>query len=227
MSASSTDRGLLTPENCGVIFIGYQPQIILAAEDSDREALLNSAKLLAKTAKVFEVPVLLVLVAPKRAGENLVPELSKLFPEHSPLRCSSMNAWDDPDFVASVKTTGRKNFVMATLWSEACMAFPALQMLEAGYGVYVVEDASRGTTPVAQEAALRRVAQAGGVALTALQVLLEFQRDWARAEHYQEVIALLQEHGGPGCQELECVAASFRREAVLPACPVQDSFRTV
>ena len=94
-----------------------------------------------------------------------------------------MNAWDDPAFVAAVRNTGRRNFLLAGLWSEACLAFPALQMLEEGYGVYAVKDASRGTNPAAQETALRRVEQAGGVSVTALQVLLEFQRDWARAEH--------------------------------------------
>jgi hypothetical protein len=83
---------------------------------------------------------------------------------------------------------------MAGLWSEACLAFPALQMLEEGYGVYVVKDASRGTNQAAQDTALRRVEQAGGVSVTALQVLLEFQRDWARAEHSDEVTAIVKEH---------------------------------
>ena len=82
---------------------------------------------------------------------------------------------------------------MAGLWTEACLAFPALQMLEEGFGVYVVKDASRGTNPAAQDTALRRVEQAGGVSVTALQVLLEFQRDWARAEHYDEVTAIVKE----------------------------------
>jgi hypothetical protein len=84
---------------------------------------------------------------------------------------------------------------MAGLWSEACLAFPALQMLEEGYGVYVVMDASHGANQVAQEAALRRIEQAGGVSLTALQLLLEFQRDWARTEHYDQVMAIVKECG--------------------------------
>ena len=106
-----------------------------------------------------------------------------------------MNAWDDPGFVAAIKATGRRNFLMAGLWSEACLAFPALQMLEEGYGVYIVMDASHGANQVAQETALRRVEQAGGVSLTALQVLLEFQRDWAKTEHYDQVMAIVKECG--------------------------------
>jgi hypothetical protein len=92
---------------------------------------------------------------------------------------------------------------MAGLLSEACLAFPALQMLEEGYGVYVVKDASRGTDKAAHDTALRRVEQAGGVSVTALQVLLELQRDWARAEHYDEVTAIVKERCGgysPGAE---------------------------
>ena len=104
-----------------------------------------------------------------------------------------MNAWDDQGFVAAARNTGRRNFLMAGLWSEACLAFPALQMLEEGFGVYVVKDASRGTDKAAHETALRRVEQAGGVSVTALQVLLELQRDWARAEHCDEVTAIVKD----------------------------------
>ncbi len=104
-----------------------------------------------------------------------------------------MNAWDEPRFVSAVRQTGRRNCVLAGLWSEACVAFAALQMLEDGYGIYVVKDASHGANPVAHDMALRRVEQAGGVSVTALQVLLELQRDWGRPEHCQEVRAIVQE----------------------------------
>ena len=104
-----------------------------------------------------------------------------------------MNAWDDPGFVTAVRETGRRNFLLAGLCSEACVAFPALQMLEEGYGIYAVKDASRGTNPAAHDTALRRVEQAGGVSVTALQVLLELQRDWAKAEHCDAVTSLVKE----------------------------------
>jgi nicotinamidase-related amidase len=114
-----------------------------------------------------------------------------------------MNAWDSKELVAAVRKTGRKNFLIAALWSEACLAFPTLQMLEEGCGVYAVEDASGGTSKTAHDAAIRRIEQAGAVSVTALQVLLEFQRDWARKEHYDEVMAVVKEHCGAYGQGVE------------------------
>jgi nicotinamidase-related amidase len=151
---------------------------------------------LAKAAKLFGVPVILTAVESGEFKGKLAPQLLDLFPGQPVIQRSSMNAWDDEGFVAALRNTGRRNFVMAGLWSEACLVFPALQMLEEGYGVYVVKDASCGTNPAAQDTALRRVEQAGGVSVMALQVLLEFQRDWARAEHSNEVTAIVREHCG-------------------------------
>ena len=193
MSMSSTDKGLLTPGNCAVMFIDHQPQMFFGAAVGDWEDLLKNVLVLAKAAKMFGVPVILTAVESGEFDGGIAPQLLDLFPGQQPIRRSSMNAWDDPRFVAAVRDTGRRNFVMSGLWSEACLAFPALQMLEEGFGVYVVRDASHGTNPAAQDTALRRVEQAGGVAVTALQVLLEFQRDWARAEHYDEVTAIVKE----------------------------------
>jgi nicotinamidase-related amidase len=195
MSASSTDKGLLTPENCAVIFIDHQPQMLLGVDDIERKELLSNVVRLANAAKIFEVPVILSALQSREFSGDLIPELLEMFPGQSLIRRSSMNAWDDPAFVAAVKNTGRRNFLMAGLWSEACLAFPALQMLEEGYGVYIVMDASHGANQVAHEAALRRIEQAGGVSLTALQILLEFQRDWARTEHYDQVMAIVKECG--------------------------------
>jgi nicotinamidase-related amidase len=195
MSASSTDKGLLTPENCAVVFIDHQPELLPEGADGDRRGLLESVKVLAKAARIFRVPVILTAVESKGFNGQLIPELLQFFPDQTPIERSSMNAWDDPTFVAAVKSTGRRNFLLAALWSEACLVFPALQMLEEGYGVYAIKDASRGTSPGTQETALRRIEQAGGVSLTALQVLLEFQRDWARTEHYDQVMAIVKECG--------------------------------
>jgi nicotinamidase-related amidase len=193
MSMSSTDKGLLTPGNCAVIFIDHQPQMFFGAAGMDWEDLLKNVLVLAKAAKLFGVPVILTALESGEFDGGIAPQLLDLFPDQPPIQRSSMNAWDDQGFVSAVRNTGRRNFLMAGLWSEACLAFPALQMLEEGYGVYVVKDASRGTNQASQDTALRRVEQAGGVSVTALQVLLEFQRDWARAEHYEEVTAILKE----------------------------------
>jgi len=196
MSVSSTDKGLLTPDNCAVIFIDYQPQLLLGGSERDWADLLTSGLLLARAAKMFGVPVILTAVECGEFDGNLAPQLTAVFPDQPVIQRSGMNAWDDPGFVAAVRKTGRRNFVLAGLWSEACLTFPALQMLEEGYGVYAVKDASRGTSPAAQETGLRRVEQAGGVSVTALQVLLEFQRDWQRPEHCEEVRAIVRERCG-------------------------------
>ena len=199
MSVSSTDKGLLTPDNCAVIFIDYQSQPFLRGTDLDGVDLLRNVLLLARAAKMFRVPVILTSVETGDFDGAIAPQLRALFPDQPVVQRSSMNAWDDPRFVAAVRNTGRRNFVLAGLWSEACLTFPALQMLEEGYGVYAVKDASRGTNPAAQDTALRRVEQAGGVSVTALQVLLEFQRDWGRPEHREEVKAIVKELcGGSG-----------------------------
>ena len=196
MSASSTDKGLLTPDNCAVIFIDYQPRLLLGGTDKDWTELLNNGLLLAKAARMFGVPVILTSVESSGFDGAIAPQLRSLFPDHVVIERSSMNAWDDAGFVSAVRETGRRNFVLAGLWSEACVAFPALQMLEEGYGIYAARDASRGTNPAAHDMGLRRVEQAGGVSVTALQVMLEFQRDWGRPEHREQVRAIVQERCG-------------------------------
>src|SRR5262249_56562312 len=125
----------------------------------------------AKAARIFRVPVILTAVECTGFSGQIVPDLLEFFPEHTPIERSSMNAWDDPAFVAAVKSTGRRNFLLAALWSEACLVFPALQMLEEGYGVYAIKDASRGTSPAAQETALRRIEQAGRGSLATVEAL--------------------------------------------------------
>jgi nicotinamidase-related amidase len=116
---------------------------------------------------------------------------------------SSMNSWEDRAFVEAVAAAGRKKLVMAALWTEVCLAFPALEALGAGYEVYAVEDASGGTTVTAHDAAMRRIEQAGVVPVTSLQVLLEYQRDWARKETYDAVIEVVKEHCGAYGQGVE------------------------
>ena len=205
MSVSSTDKGLLTPDNCAVIFIDYQPQMFFGRTGTDWAELLKNGLLLAQAAKMFGVPVILTAVECGEFDGALARQLIAVFPDQPVIQRSGMNAWDAPAFVAAVRNTGRRNFLLAALWSEACLVFPALQMLEEGYGVYAIKDASRGASPAAQETALRRVEQAGGVTLTTLQVLLELQRDWARTEHAGQVMAIVKER-----------CAGYRRGAERP-----------
>jgi nicotinamidase-related amidase len=107
-----------------------------------------------------------------------------------------MNSWDDTNFVAEVKRLGRKKLVIAALWTEVCLTFPALEAMAAGYEVYAVADASGGTSQMAHDMSMQRIIQAGGVPVTWQQVMLEFQRDWARRETYDAVIGVAKEHSG-------------------------------
>jgi nicotinamidase-related amidase len=212
MSASSTDKGLLTPDNCAVVFIDHQPQMFFGVASMDRQNLLNNVLVLAKAAKIFGVPVILTAIQSKGYGGNITPQLLDVFPEQTPIERSSINAWDSTEFVAAVKRSGRKNLILAALWSEICLAMPALQALTDGYAIYAAEDASGGTSLVAHAAAIRRIEQAGAVSVTALQVLLEFQRDWARKEHHDEVMEVVRQHCGAYGQGVEYAATILHKK---------------
>lgn len=194
---------LLNPQNSAVIFIDFQPQMVFGVANIDRQTLFNNVLLLAKAAKTFKVPTVLTTVESKGFSGNMWPQLLDIFPDQQPVERSSMNSWEDEKFVAAVQATGRKKLIMAALWTEVCLAFPALEAMQAGFEVYAVEDASGGTTVTAHNAAMRRIEQAGAVPVTALQVLLEYQRDWARKETYNDVLAVVKEHCGAYGQGVE------------------------
>lgn len=194
---------LLNAKNSAVIFIDFQPQMVFGVANVDRQTLFNNVLLLAKAAKIFKVPTILTTVESKGFSGNMWPQLLDIFSGQEPIERSSMNSWEDSKFVAAVKATGRKKLVMAALWTEVCLAFPALEAIGAGYEVYAVEDASGGTSVTAHNAAMRRIEQAGAVPMTALQVLLEYQRDWACKETYDAVLAVVKDHCGAYGQGVE------------------------
>lgn len=196
MAKQDSRLDLLTPDNCAVIFIDHQPQMLFGVSGIDRQTLMNNVLVLAEAARIFKVPALLTSVETESFSGYIWPQLLDVFPGQKVIERTSMNSWDDKAFVKAVKKTGRKKLVMAALWTEVCLAFPALSALKEGYEVYVVEDASGGTTSVAHQAAMRRIEQAGGVPVTALQVLLEFQRDWGSRKTYDEVMSLVKQRTG-------------------------------
>jgi nicotinamidase-related amidase len=196
-------HSLLTPQNCTVIFIDHQPQMTFGVANIDRQTLLNNVMILAKSAKTFKVPTILTTVETKSFSGNMWPQILDLFPGQTPIERSSMNSWEDKKFVAEVERIGRKKLVVAALWTEVCLCFPAIQAMEAGYEIYAVEDASGGTSEAAHRCAMQRVVQAGAVPVTAQQVMLEFQRDWARKETYDAVMGIVEEHSGAYGQGVE------------------------
>ena len=210
-------HSLLTPENCTVIFIDHQPQMTFGVTSIDRQTLLNNTIGLAKSAITFKVPVILTTVETESFSGNMWPQLTELFPGQKTIERTSMNSWEDKKFVAEVERIGRKKLVIAALWTEVCLAFPAIQAMEAGYEVYAVEDASGGTSESAHRCAMQRVVQAGAVPVTWQQVLLEFQRDWARRETYDAVMRIVLEHSGAYGQGVEYAYTMVHKQPAYPA----------
>lgn len=187
---------LLTPQNCTVIFIDHQPQMTFGVANMDRQTLINNVIGLAKAAKTFNVPTVLTAVETMSFSGHIWPQLKDVFPNNEIIERSSMNSWEDQKFVETVNKHGRKKLVMAALWTEVCLCFPALEATAAGYEVYAVADASGGTSKDAHDYAMQRMVQAGVIPVTWQQVLLEFQRDWSRKATYNDVIATVEEHSG-------------------------------
>lgn len=187
---------LLSPDNSALLLIDYQPQMIFGVGSMDRQLLLNNIEALAKSAKIFNVPTILTTITAKSfAGEKL-DEIKNVFPDITPIDTTSMNKWEDEKFVRAVKSIGRKKLIIAGLWTEVCLAFPVISALKEGYEVYIVTDASASVSKQIHKTAIKRMMQAGARPVTWMQVLLEFQRDWAKLDSYDKTIEIVEAHGG-------------------------------
>jgi nicotinamidase-related amidase len=191
-----TEKGLLTPDNCVVTLIDHQPQMLFGVTSIDRQTLINNVIGFAEAAKIFGVPVILSTVETKAFSGNIWPQLQAVYPKQTPIERSSMNSWDDENFVAAVKNSGKKKIVLAGLWTQVCVTFPSIQAINDGYEVYVVEDLCGDLDQRTHEAAMRRVEQAGAKPVTWIQVMLEWQRDWAQKETYAPVMDVVKNHAG-------------------------------
>lgn len=188
---------VLTPKNSQIIFIDQQPQMAFGVQSIDRQALKNNVVGLAKAAKVFGIPTTITTVETESFSGHTYPELLAVFPDHEILERTSMNSWDDQNVRDSLASNGRKKVIVAGLWTEVCNTTFALSaMHDAGYEIYMVADASGGTSQDAHDFAMQRMIQAGVVPVTWQQVLLEWQRDWAHRDTYDAVMAIAKEHSG-------------------------------
>jgi nicotinamidase-related amidase len=191
-----SEKGLLTPDNCVVTLIDLQPQMLFGVSNFDRQSVINNNVALAKAARVFGVPVVLSTVETKSFSGNTWPQVLAALGNPAPIERTSMNSWDDKNFVAAVEKTGRKKIVLAGLWTETCVALPTIQAIHDGYEVYVVEDCCGDVSQLAHDNAMRRVVQAGAKPVTALMVMLEWQRDWAHKGTYDAVMDIVRTHCG-------------------------------
>lgn len=186
----------LTPQNSMVLLIDHQPQMGFGVASHDRATIVNNVTGLAKASKAFKIPTVLTTVAADSFSGPLWPEIQAVFPDKKPYDRTSMNTWDDAGVVKELASYQRKKLIIAGLWTEVCVVMPALQALQAGYEVYIVSDASGGTSKEAHDMAMTRMVQAGCVPVTWIQVMLEWQRDWARQETYDVVNQIVKEHAG-------------------------------
>lgn len=188
---------LLTPQNSAFVIIDYQPVQVNSIASMDRQQLVNNIVGVAKAAVAYKLPIVHSTVNVKTGlNKPPIPQLRAVLGDYTTYDRTSVNSWEDVEFRAAVKATGRKKLIMTALWTEACLTFPALDALKDGYEVYAVVDAVGGTSVAAHEAALRRIEQAGGKLISVTQLFCELQRDWARSETVPAFIDLFIETGG-------------------------------
>lgn len=186
---------LLRPEDSVLVLIDHQPYQLANLNSHDLQAVVNNTTALAKTAKAFGVPAILTSVVAARGG-LLFPHITDVFPGQEVIDRTFINTWEDRKVVDAVKATGRKQLIIAGLWTEICVAMPVIQALGEGWDVTVVTDASGGTSVEAHEVAIQRMLAAGANMMTWLAVASEWQRDWARTEHAAELTEVLKYHAG-------------------------------
>jgi nicotinamidase-related amidase len=183
---------LLTPENSVVIIIDYQATQVVSIESTDKYRMVQNVIALAKLAKLFKMPIVVSTVNVK-TGLNgpTIPQIAQEVKDLPSYDRTSINAWEDKEFLEAVKATNRKKLIIAALWTEACLLFPALDAMKEGYEVYPVVDAVGGTSVVAHDAALRRMEKAGAQPTSIMSLICEIQRDWARGETVPGMLGVL------------------------------------
>jgi nicotinamidase-related amidase len=186
---------LLTPEESVLILVDHQAFQFANMHSHEPQLVVGNAVALARTAKAFGVPTILTTVLEERGG-YIIKAIQEIFPDQKPINRSSINAWQDARLVEAVRKTGRRKLLIAGLWTEVCVAMPALQAQGENYDVYTVTDASGGVSVEAHVMGVQRMIQAGIKPITWLAVLCEWQRDWARQETIAELARILTEHGG-------------------------------
>lgn len=191
---------MITPEDTALVLIDFQPAMFQGVQSHDRLEVMQNVQILAKTAQLFGMPIVISTVAKDSFSGPFMPEVTDLFPNVEIVDRTSINSWLDAHFRAAVEATGRKKLVLAGLWTEACVMFPTLDLLRLGYQVYIPTDACGDISKEAHERAVQRLVQAGAIPMNSLQVTFELQQDWARGATYDGVMAILKAHSPYGIQ---------------------------
>ncbi len=182
---------LITAQNAALLLIDYQPAQVASVRSADHDLLIKNAVSTVRTIKAFGVPVVHSTVNVAAGQGPTIPELATLLADDKPLDRTTVNSWEDTEFLAAVRATGRRKLILCALWTEVCMAFAALDALREGYEVYPVVDAIGGTSAEAHRAGLERVVQAGGQPVSWVSLACELQRDWARQATVADVVEIV------------------------------------
>jgi nicotinamidase-related amidase len=182
---------LLTPQNAALVVIDYQPSQVQTVASMDHELLIDNIVSVARLAKTFDLPVVLSTVNVANGQGPTIPELKAVLSDSAEIDRTEINSWENVDFRRAVEATGRKKLIMTALWTEVCLAFPALDAMREGYEVYPVVDAVGGTSVEAHRAGLERMAQAGAQPISWVSLACELQRDWARFDTVADVVDIV------------------------------------
>jgi nicotinamidase-related amidase len=205
-------QSLLKPEECALLLVDFQAGLAFGVESISRQTVVNNAVALARTAVVFQIPIVVSTSASKVYNGPLLPPLQAVLPDVKPIERRNMNVWEDEIAHAAIVATQRKRLIVAGLLTEACVSFPVLSALEEGYEIFVVGDACGGLTRAGHVFALKRMEQAGAQLTSWIQVLLELQRDWTRHETYDGARAIVEANGGG-----YGIGLAYARTMILPA----------
>lgn len=196
VAIAAPGKTLLDPKNHTLILIDHQSQMAFATKSIDAVTLRNNAALVSKAAREFGVDTILTTVAEKSFSGPIFDEIKSVFPEHQVIDRTTMNTWEDARIAVEVNRIGKPRIVLAGLWTSVCIVGPALSALDQGFEVYVITDACGDVSSEAHEMAIQRMVQLGARPMTALQYLLELQRDWARGETYDQTVKTAIANGG-------------------------------
>jgi nicotinamidase-related amidase len=187
---------LISPSDHTLVMIDFQSQMAFATKSIDPVQLRNNAALVAEAAAGFGVSTILTTVAEKSFSGPMFEEVTRPFPGQALLDRTSMNTWEDAAVIEEVNRLGKPRIVLAGLWTSVCIVGPALSALDQGFEVLFVADACGDVSTEAHERAVQRMIQAGAQPMTALQYLLELQRDWARTGSYEMTTGIAKRLGG-------------------------------
>ena len=182
---------LLTPRNAALVVIHYQPSQVQAVASMDKDLLVDNIVSVARTAQTFDLPVVLSTVNVAHGQQPTIPELRAVLSEAAEIDRTTLNAWEDVEFRRAVEATGRKKLIMTALWTEICLAFPALDVMRERFEVYPVVDAVGGTSQEAHRAGLERIVRAGAQPISWVSLACELQRDWAREDSVADVVDIV------------------------------------